>query len=229
MATLGLFRCDLFDIFLPEIEIVSPREGTSYFGTMPIELKASDNRKVVKVEVFLDGESIHEFTKEPFTASIYVAGQSAGTKTFKTVAYDKAGNWAEAAHQITIWSPTLAGSYDTPGKAYGVFVSGSYTYVADDVSGLQVINVSSPASPTLVGTYDTQGEAWDVYVAGSYAYVADYSSGLQVIDVSNPASPTQAGSYDTRGAAWGVFVSGSYAYVADDVSGLQIIDVSGLP
>ena len=40
-------------------------------------------------------------------------------------------------------SPTLAGSCDTPpGYASGVFVSGSYAYVADMWSGLQIFDAS---------------------------------------------------------------------------------------
>ena len=70
-------------------------------------------------------------------------------------------------------SPTLVGTYDTPGFAIGVAISGSYAYVADGDWGLQIIDVSNPASPTLVGTYDTPGYASDVAISGSYAYVAD--------------------------------------------------------
>jgi hypothetical protein len=124
------------------------------------------------------------------------------------------------------WEPALVGSYDTPGLASGVFIAGSYAYVADYTSGLQVIDVSTPGSPTLAGSYDTPGSAFDVFVAGSYAYLADVTSGLQVIDVSTPGNPTLAGSYDTPGSAFDVFVAGSYAYVADGTSGLQVIDVS---
>ncbi len=128
---------------------------------------------------------------------------------------------------ITVWSPVLAGSYDTPGDAVGVFVSGSYAYVADGNSGLQVIDVSNPSSPTLAGSYDTQGHFWGLFVSGGYAYVANGSSDLQVINVSIPTAPTLAGSYDTPGIAWGgVFVTDDYAYVADGSSGLQIINVS---
>jgi hypothetical protein len=38
-------------------------------------------------------------------------------------------------------SPTLAGSYDTPGEAWAVAISGDYAYVGDAASGLQVIEV----------------------------------------------------------------------------------------
>jgi len=57
---------------------------------------------------------------------------------------------------------------------------GSYAYVADGDSGLQVIDISNPSSPNRVGYYDTPGSAYDVAVKGSYAYVADGSGGLQI-------------------------------------------------
>jgi len=231
LAILALFSCDFFDIFPPEIEIVSPRDNASCAGTLSCDIDATDNRGVTRVEVFLDDVSIHEFTKAPYKASLDISGQSAGTKTFKAIAYDKAGNWAEAECKVTIkrWSPILVGTYKTPSYALGVFVSGSYAYVADWGSGLQIINVSNPASPTLAGSYDTPDYAEGVFVSGSYAYVADWGSGLQIINVSNPASPTLAGAYDTPGYARGVFISGSYAYVADGANGLLIFDISGLP
>jgi len=39
------------------------------------------------------------------------------------------------------------GGYDTSGIAEDVAVSGNYAYVADRDAGLQVIDVSNPASP----------------------------------------------------------------------------------
>ena len=85
-------------------------------------------------------------------------------------------------------APTLAGTYNTPGYAWSVYVSGDHAFVADNVSGLQVIDISNPAAPTLAGTYDTPGLATGVYVSGDHAFVADGVSGLQVIDISNPAA-----------------------------------------
>ncbi len=67
------------------------------------------------------------------------------------------------------------------------------SYLADDDSGLQVIDVTTPSSPTLAGSYVTAGYAYGVYVNGNYAYLADDDSGLQVIDITNPPSPALAG------------------------------------
>ncbi|MDD1434703.1 cadherin domain-containing protein, partial [Dolichospermum sp. ST_sed6] len=104
----------------------------------------------------------------------------------------------------------------------------NYAYVADEGSGLQIIDISNPLTPTRKGNYNTSGTAIGVQVVGNYAYVTDGSMGLQIIDISNPTTPTLKGNYDTSGDAWGVQVVGSYAYVADDRDGLKIIDVSNL-
>ena len=123
-------------------------------------------------------------------------------------------------------NPEIIGSVDTPGEAYGVSVSGSYVYVADYKSGLQVIDISNPSSPTITSSVDTPGEAYSVYVSGSYVYVADGRSGLQVIDISTTSNPEIIGSVYTPNSAGTVHISDSYAYVNDGSSGLQVIDIS---
>jgi hypothetical protein len=55
-------------------------------------------------------------------------------------------------------SPTLLGSYNTPGSANGVAVSGTIAYVADYALGLQIIDVSNPGESHL---------DWDLRHAGS--------------------------------------------------------------
>ena len=67
---------------------------------------------------------------------------------------------------------------DTSGDASGVVVDGDYAYVADDLSGLQVIDVSDPAVPQIVGSVDTPGEALGVDIVGNCVYVADGFAGI---------------------------------------------------
>ncbi|MDD2837200.1 MAG: SdrD B-like domain-containing protein, partial [Methanothrix sp.] len=118
-------------------------------------------------------------------------------------------------------NPTLAGSYDTPGIANDVAVSGSYAYVAD-ISSLQIIDVSDPIHPFLKGSCNTPANG--VAVSGSYAYVSSRagSGALQIIDVSDPSSPSIVGSCNTQDSALGVAHSGGLTYVAA-YSVLQII------
>ena len=113
------------------------------------------------------------------------------------------------------------GNVITPGYAEGVAISGSYAYVADYAAGLQVIDITDPASPQLVGGVDTPHYAEGIAISGNHAYVADWS-GLQVIDITDPASPQLVGGVDTPGYAYGVAISGNHAYVADNGAGLQV-------
>jgi hypothetical protein len=123
-------------------------------------------------------------------------------------------------------SPTLAGSYDTPGTAVDVAVEGNYAYIADSGSGLLVVDISDPTNP-LYGGGLSVGWAKYLTVQGNYAYVCiDYSgSGFKVIDISDPTNPTLVGSL-TYGVGFGpVAVDGDWAYAAAGVT-LISVDIS---
>jgi len=120
--------------------------------------------------------------------------------------------------------PVRVGSYDTSGSALGVALSGNYAYVADGAAGLQVIDVSNPASPQRVGGYNTSGFALGVAVSGNYAYLGDLNAGVQVIDVSHPANPRRVGGNSGFDAS-DVLVAGPNVFVAARWSGLVILDL----
>ena len=46
-------------------------------------------------------------------------------------------------------------------------------YVADDNSGLQIIDVTSPSNPVLLSNYATYGRSSNVKINGNTAYIAD--------------------------------------------------------
>ncbi len=166
------------------------------------------------------------------SGAVYDVGDSSSTDfgdgTASGIAVSGSGSSAELAllakNRCGVVYAT-DGIYDTPGTARGVYVSGNYAYVADDTSGLKIINISNPDLPTLTGTYGTVGNARGVYVSGDYAYVTNQIA-LEIIDISTPSSPTLTGRYDTSGMPVNVHVLGDYAYVADWGSGLQIVDIS---
>ncbi len=120
-------------------------------------------------------------------------------------------------------SPTVVGTYQTPGHAHGVAVAGNYAYVANDNSGLRVFDISNPTSPTVVSTYDNTCCAYDVAVSGSYAYLA--GGDFQIIDISNPALPSEVGSYNAPFST-DLALSGPYAYLVDYDDGLDIVSIA---
>ena len=114
--------------------------------------------------------------------------------------------------------------FDTPGRASGLAVSGSLVYVADEESGLRVIDISNPARPREVGFIDTPGQARKIALSGIFAYVADGEGGLRIVDVSNPAAPQERGSLGEC-CVTDVVVSGGLVYLATS-EGVWVIDVS---
>lgn len=99
----------------------------------------------------------------------------------------------------------------------GMAISGEHAYVANGSAGLQVVDISTPASMSVVGQVDTPGFAREAVVSDSYAFVADNEGGLQVVDVSHPSTPTIVSSFpvvETGSAALDVVVDHGYAYVA---------------
>src|SRR4030067_599958 len=74
-------------------------------------------------------------------------------------------------------------NYALPDGAFGISLVGSLAYIANDTSGLVIIDITDPYGPFTVGSISTPGFTRSAFVAGNYAYVADGDSGLQVIDI----------------------------------------------
>jgi len=96
--------------------------------------------------------------------------------------------------------PYELGFYDSPGRAWGVDVSGDYAFIADRDGGLRVVSITDPENPEEVSSYAI-AEAFDVTVYGEYAYVCCRGNGMRVISISDPENPEEIGYYNTMGTA----------------------------
>jgi hypothetical protein len=117
----------------------------------------------------------------------------------------------------------------TDGNTYestrDLFVSDGCAYVAIS-AGLQVIDISNPATPRRSGRVDLQN-ARALVVSGHLAYVAEDRAGFQVIDVATSNFPKLLGGTQApSGFAVDVAVSGQHAFLADSSGGLKLLDVS---
>jgi hypothetical protein len=165
-------------------------------------------------------------TRVYFKPNANYSGSLLDAITFK--AWDQTGGFTNGQTAVsTTLNLTLAGTYDTPGRAFTTpVVVGNTAYVADLMGGLQIIDVSNPVAPTLLANFGMSGVARGVAVLDNMAYVAMGNSGLQIINVTNPAALVNLGSFNTVGDATTVALSGTTAYVADSGAGLQIINVT---
>ncbi|HNQ23583.1 MAG TPA: hypothetical protein PKK06_10860 [Phycisphaerae bacterium] len=116
----------------------------------------------------------------------------------------------------------------TTGETSDVAVAGTLVYLTDGSfgGGMQVMDVSSPATPERVGSMYSNEYAWGLTQAGDYVYLADGCAGFSVVDVADPYAPQRLAELATGCAARDAAVQGDYVYVADDNQSLLIVDVS---
>ncbi|MBL9134808.1 MAG: hypothetical protein JNK85_03020 [Verrucomicrobiales bacterium] len=137
----------------------------------------------------------------------------------------------QAGAPLQIWdltspaSPSLLGSLDISGIAYGIDRAGDFVFLADGGAGLRVFNVRDPARPQLVGVLAGLGHVDRVVVSENRAILAARQRGVHVVDVSDPTRPRLMATYDSPGYAFDVAAAGNLVYIADFTGGLRVLDV----
>jgi hypothetical protein len=120
-------------------------------------------------------------------------------------------------------------SYDTPGDAFGVTISGNLIYVADGSGGLvilQIITIPPVSSVNIELVSQMDIPIYSISLDDNYAYMGT-DSDLTVLDISNPVTPTIIGKSPTlSGTVSDIYVSDGYAYIVNEDNGLQILDIS---
>ncbi|TET31086.1 MAG: hypothetical protein E3J70_03040 [Candidatus Heimdallarchaeota archaeon] len=121
------------------------------------------------------------------------------------------------------------GQYDSGGEVVGVAIQNNYAFLADQVKGLVIVDITNPANPTYVNEYQDDGESvYDVKIIDNVAFVAHGRAGLRILDVTNPLTIIEKGVINDGGIAWKVFIVNNYAYIVDRINGIEIIDITDL-
>ncbi|MCS6988707.1 MAG: putative Ig domain-containing protein [Chloroherpetonaceae bacterium] len=107
-----------------------------------------------------------------------------------------------------------------------LFVSGKYLYVATNVNGLQVFDISDPFTPVLAGSMRDLGiPTSGIARKGNYLYISDNVNGINIVNISNPAAPVSNASVKTAsGEAWDLCLdeNGDYLFVATGKAGVEV-------
>ena len=86
----------IFDTTPPSVKITAPTNGSKALMNLTVYVNASDNIRVVKVELYADGTLVSAATSAPFTTKWSTKKVSAGTHSLHCKAYDGAGNSANS-------------------------------------------------------------------------------------------------------------------------------------
>lgn len=110
---------------------------------------------------------------------------------------------------------------------YDVALRGDIAYVAANLDGLAVIDISLPDAPQLVRTVPTTGLPRSVAVSGDLMVTVDYNYGLSTLSLADPYWPELVGAANApRGAEGGVVLLDDHAYIASWWMGFLAYDVS---
>ncbi|GAB4259093.1 MAG: hypothetical protein Kow0092_07040 [Deferrisomatales bacterium] len=94
----------------PSVAIASPTGG-AVAGTVPVEVSASDNLGVVRVELYVDGAPLAAAETAPYLFSWDTAGTPEGAAVLEARAYDAAGN-VGVSHAVTVTVDNAADPVD---------------------------------------------------------------------------------------------------------------------
>jgi len=85
------------DTLAPYVELTAPADRSTVGGVIQINVSASDNVRVVRIEVFIDGASFVNFSQSPAGTNWNTRAVKDGQHVITARAYDAAGNNGSAA------------------------------------------------------------------------------------------------------------------------------------
>jgi hypothetical protein len=224
----------LFDVSVPERLVLAgqwldPAIGLiRSVGFLESRVVATDGRRLVLVD-FTDPVSprvVAQTSPPAFTFSL----RTAQDKVYAACGHAGVLILGAAENQFH-----LLGSFDTPGLAGAVSLSGSLACIADGRNGWLLVDVSDPAVPRLVNHAQTR-PVMDVAVAGVLAALGNGANDLTTVDIARPLTPLPVRRVGALIRTMRLAASDSTVLVAEDDAGLAILsspvndaDRDGLP
>jgi len=141
----------------PTVAVVTPAAGGTVRGTAPVTAAASDDRRVDKVEYYLDGGTslIGSATAAPWTFNWNTVGLANGGHTLTAKAYDDAGNSTTSATvsvQVANYTAPTTSITSPAGNATGLTGTVPVSTSNTVASGLSVSKVELYADGALYAT-----------------------------------------------------------------------------
>jgi len=171
-------------------------------------------------------------TQATVMGAIHATGFTLGTSVTPDNRYILVADGAVGTRLVDTAIPQRTQVVNTAGGANRVAITsgGDYAFVADDTSGLAIIQLNTSGPATVAGTVATGRFAADVALSATnrYAYVADTTTGLVVVDAANRSAPAVVRTIasPTNAIAVDVSADGAYAAVADRFGGFVLYSLA---
>ncbi|MCC7335950.1 MAG: DUF4082 domain-containing protein [Pirellulaceae bacterium] len=161
------------DAIAPVGAIVSPLDGQSVSGDLPIQVSANDNIAVSRVELLLNGAPLFDLKRSPYQAILDTRTLTNGSYTLSGSVLDIAGNLASipsvtfhVVNAADTTPPTIAKLYPTEGQ----HIAGSSILSAFAHDNAGVVGVQFKVDEVEFGAEDT---TLPYRVVGDFTTLAD--------------------------------------------------------
>jgi hypothetical protein len=129
-------------------------------------------------------------------------------------------------------TPVMLSNIFSGSRVEDAVINGTIAFVACGYDGLQIVDITDPASPKILSIYPfpaALGYVGSVTLSGDVVLAGDWENGLQIINVTDPRRLQIESVYPSGGShAYRVAVVNRTAFVADYSVGVQIVDISDL-
>ncbi len=125
----------------PTASITSPSNSTNVSGVVSVNVNASDNVGVTKVEFYVNGVLKGSDTASPYVFSWDTAGVAPGAYTLLVKAYDAAGNVGQASSTVNVVSDAIPPTVAMTSPANNATLSGTVTVSSSASDNVGVTSV----------------------------------------------------------------------------------------
>lgn len=158
----------------PTVSISSPATGATISGTVTVTAAATDDKKVNKVEFFVDGTKKGEKTAAPYTYAWNTTTAVNGRHSIRARATDSGGKTAEAHVTVTVANGGTA-AWGSEARLYFPFCQAG----GQNFTGFAVSNFSQQAAQLRFTAFAPSGEV--LYAPGIF----NLEAGRQFAKLSN--------------------------------------------
>ncbi|HEX8699240.1 MAG TPA: Ig-like domain-containing protein, partial [Myxococcaceae bacterium] len=140
------------DLTPPTVTFTSPGAGATVSGTVSVNVTATDNVAVTKVEFFEGSAKLSTDTAAPYSFSWGTTTGSNGSRTLTVKAYDAMNNVGSATRTVTVDNDTTAPAVALTSPAEGATLTGTITFTATASDNKAVSRVAFFVGTAQVGT-----------------------------------------------------------------------------
>jgi hypothetical protein len=130
------------DSTAPVVSIASPVASAKVSGLVPVDVNASDNVGVNRVDLYAGGTLVGSDTTAPYGFSLDTAGLPDGQLALEARAVDAAGNVGSTKTTVTVGNDSVAPTVTISNPQSGAMISGATTIAASATDDKRVAKVS---------------------------------------------------------------------------------------